>query len=122
METLLKEAEEMQLFLEMEPATEANEMIERLSQLNVYMARSGKLLSDAGYLRDRALMRFSNLKELIPLAASVQKTILEAACAEENKLVKWLDRINRACVHQSENLRTQISFSKEQLSLERRGY
>lgn len=112
----------MRLFLEMEPATEANEMIERLSQLNVYMARSGKLLSDAGYLRDRALMRFSNLKELIPLAASVQKTILEAACAEENKLVKWLDRINRACVHQSENLRTQISFSKEQLSMERRGY
>lgn len=69
----------------------------------------------AKYEQDLALIKASRLKDLIPLAPSVQKEILKSACAEENKIVNWLDRINRTCVHQSDNLRTQLSFEKEQI-------
>ena len=111
----LKEIEEMQLFLESDPPTEPQAMSIRLSELSVRMARSSYLLAMAKYEQDLALIKASRLKDLIPLAPSVQKEILKSACAEENKIVNWLDRINRTCVHQSDNLRTQLSFEKEQI-------
>lgn len=46
---------------------------------------------------------------------SCGRPITFPTCAEENKIVNWLDRINRTCVHQSDNLRTQLSFEKEQI-------
>lgn len=105
----------MQLFLESDPPTEPQAMSIRLSELSVRMARSSYLLAMAKYEQDLALIKASRLKDLITLAPSVQKEILKSACAEENKIVNWLDRINRTWVHQSDNLRTQLSFEKEQI-------
>lgn len=39
-----------------------------------------------------------------------------------NQLVVWLDRINRTLVHAGDNIRTQISFAKQDLALQRKGY
>ena len=105
----LKEIEEMRLFIEAEPPTEPQAISQRMSELSVRMARSGYILSEL------AMLKASRLKDLIPLAPSIQKEILRASCAEENKVVNMLDRINRTCVHQVDILRTQLSFEKEQM-------
>ena len=110
----LKEIEEMQLFIEAEPPTEPQAISQRMSELSVRMARSGYLLSKAKYEQELAMLKASRLKDLIPLAPSIQE-ILRASCAEENKVVNMLDRINRTCVHQVDILRTQLSFEKEQM-------
>ena len=111
----LKEIEEMQLFIEAEPPTEPQAISQRMSELSVRMARSGYLLSKAKYEQELAMLKASRLKDLIPLAPSIQKEILRASCAEENKVVNMLARINRTCVHQVDILRTQLSFEKEQM-------
>lgn len=102
----------MQLFIEAEPPTEPQAISQRMSELSVRMARSGYLLSKAKYEQELAMLKASRLKDLIPLAPSIQKEILRASCAEENKVV---NRINRTCVHQVDILRTQLSFEKEQM-------
>ena len=111
----LKEIEELQLFLESDPPTEPQAMSIRLSELSVRMARSSYLLKKKKKKQKKKQKKTTHNKDLIPLAPCVQKEILKSACAEENKIVNWLDRINRTCVHQSDNLRTQLSFEKEQI-------
>lgn len=124
MENLLKEARAIQDYLEVTCSDDVHEMIERLSNLNVYMARSGLMLADALKLQDRAINAIyaEQSKLILKMPATVATKFIGSCCEEENRLVKWLERINATCKHQSDNLRTQISFSKEQLSLERRGY
>lgn len=124
LDTLKAEAETMQGFLETDYSDNINEMLYRVSTINTYMARSGKMLADARYLQDQAQKIVFNEQwdHISALPASQITKYINAQTYEENYLVNWLDRINRTCVHQSENLRTQISFIKEQLNLERRGY
>ena len=47
MDKLLTEAKTIQDYLEISCSGEINEMMDRLSTLNVYMARSGEMLADA---------------------------------------------------------------------------
>ena len=44
---VIKEIEEMQSFLEITASDNPKELIDRLTDINVYLARSGKLLADA---------------------------------------------------------------------------
>ena len=121
---LYREAHDMQQYLGAPYSGEINVLLERLSTLNVYMARSGEMLAEAVFLQEEAINRaFEENKERIDcMAATVTNKYLTSCCRHENRLVKWLDRINATCKHQSDNLRTQISFVKEQLSLDGRGY
>ena len=88
------------------------------------MARSGEMLAEAVFLQEEAINRaFEENKDRIEsMAAMVANKYLTSCCRHENRLVKWLDRINATCKHQSDNLRTQISFVKEQVRLDGRGY
>ena len=88
------------------------------------MARSGEMLAEAVFLQEEAINRaFEENKDRIDcMAATVANKYLTSCCRHENRLVKWLDRINATCKHQSDNLRTQISFVKEQVRLDGRGY
>lgn len=112
MNELIDNALRMQKCLEKKCPDNAEAMMKRLSVLNVYMAQSGKMLSDAMQLRDRAITTlYVEHKALImKMPATIASKFINAFCEDENRLVKWLDRINRACVHQSENIRTQINF------------
>lgn len=117
----------MQDYLEITHSDDPGEMSARLSDLSVYMARSGKLLADAKELLRRK--KRSEITDMVLkiakescLAAKAQNALVESIAIDEGYLVDWLDRINRSCVHQSENLRTQISLSKQLLDLTRRGY
>lgn len=124
MKQILKEIEEMQAFLEVTSSENPEELLQRLSGLNVYLARSGKLLADMIEMQDKATaLAFDEKKVYIAgLSTTLAKKYVESQTAEINGLVKWLDRINSACSHQSANIRTQISFAKENLRLTKSGY
>ena len=72
--------------------------------------------------RAKQFMPFSALKAILKMPATIAMKFIASQTVTENYLVNWLDRINRTCTHQSDNIRTQISFAKEQMSLTRRGY
>lgn len=121
---IVDEAEGMQSFLEITTSEDPTELIPRLSDMNVTLARSGKLLADAIELQDNAIaMVYEKRSDYIQrVSPTIATKYINSQAAHLNKLVKWLDRINRSCVHQSENLRTQISFAKQDLALTRKGY
>lgn len=123
---LYSEAQEIQTFLESVPDNndDPNELSIRLSYLNNYMARSGKMLADAKQMQDLAIAAAyaEHSKAILKMPATIALKFISSQTAEENYLVNWLDRINRTCTHQSDNIRTQISFAKEQMSLTRKGY
>lgn len=50
---VIKEIEEMQSFLEMTASDNPKELIDRLTDINVYLARSGKLLLTPRHIRIR---------------------------------------------------------------------
>ena len=51
------------------------------------------------------------------LSPSLATKLVNSASHELNALEKWLDRINAACKHQCDNLRTMISYEKERMRL-----
>lgn len=121
---IIRECQDMQDFLEEPGSNEPDDLSSRLSLLNVYMARSGNLLAIAKSIQDHARKEFfdDNIESLAKIPASIASKMIESATGEANHLVTWLDRINRACTHQSDNLRTIFSYVKENLKLTRSGY
>lgn len=121
---VLKEIEEMQSFLEITASDNPKELIQRLTDINVYMARSGKLLADAKALQDTITAKvYEEHKEFVGrVPATVAIKFVSAQTATANQLVNWLDRINRTLVHAGDNIRTQISFAKQDMALQRKGY
>jgi len=119
-----KEINDMQSFLDITVGEEPAELTQRLSTLSAYMSRSGKLLADAKREQDTATAKafMDNFKDIQKMSPSLAQKYVQSVCAEQNYFVNQLDRINRACVHQSENLRTQISFMKLELEMGRKGY
>lgn len=117
--SLSDECAGMQDFLETVTPDEPNEATERLNYLSVYMARSGKMLADARSLQDRArITAFEEFREQLKgMPANTANRIMDSLTHEENYVVNWLDRINRCCVHQSDNIRTIISFAKERMRM-----
>lgn len=121
---ILKEIEEMQSFLETTASDNPKELIERLTDINVYMARSGKMLADAKALQDTITAKvYDEHKEFVGrVPATVAMKFVSAQTVTANQLVNWLDRINRTLVHAGDNIRTQISFAKQDMALQRKGY
>ena len=115
-EQIRKEARNIQMALECMNNPNIEAMIERLDQLGVYYARSGELLSEVVGMRDAAVARlFHDEKEtIISLSPSLATKLVNSSASELNALEKWLDRINASCKHQCDNLRTMISYEKEQ--------
>lgn len=118
------EAERIQLFAQSCPTDDANVLVDRLTDLNHYMARTAVMLAEAKMIQDKSLfdayMTYHRTGMQMP--ASAVNKMVASMCGEANMLVNWIDRLNRTLVHIGENMRTQISFSKEQLKLTRSGY
>lgn len=123
-EDMLLECSQMQAFLEIECSNEITEMMSRVSTINVIMARSGEMLADAKMIQEEAMcLTFERDRAYIQgLQPSVATKYLSARIFTENRLVNWIDRINATCKHQGDNLRTLISYIKEELRLTKSGY
>lgn len=120
MERLLEEAEKMQNYLEIECSDNIAEVIERIRTLSVYLARSGSMLAEAKRIyRRKVTSEIANtIIEIAKenyLSAKAQNALVNAIGEDEAFLVDKLDRINSACVHQIDALRSILSFEKEQL-------
>ena len=116
-EQLEKEANEIQSFLDVSVSDEPAEVELRGHQLSVYLARSGKMLADAKYHKDRAVKRAILHHVNEDIAPSILKDLASSECDKENYLVNWVDRINRSCTHQMDWLRSVLSKHKEEMRM-----
>ena len=121
---LLDEAQVIQDFLEEPVNEEPNALSEKLSMMCVYMARSGNMLADAKYLQDveRDKVFTEYYDEISSMPATIATKLIDSKTSEVNYLVNWLERINRACTHQADSIRTIFSYVKENLKMTRNGY
>lgn len=113
-DSIHKELEEIQLFLEAEYAADlGNEVQSRFDSLASYMARSGKLKADAEWhynsLVESSIMEALKKGYEEKLSPSTINKFVEAAARNYKFLVTWSDRVNRATVHQHDGLRTVLS-------------
>lgn len=121
---LFDEAQVIQDFLEQPVNEEPNALSEKLSMMCVYMARSGNMLADAKYLQDveRDKVFTEYYDEISSMPATIASKLIDSKTSEVNYLVNWLERINRACTHQADSIRTIFSYVKENLKMTRNGY
>lgn len=120
-ERLTAEAADVQSFLTLPPTDVADELAERLGKCNVYIASTGRMLAEAKVLLDCATVAaFETIGSKVEkLGAQMGGKVLQAYCKDESFLVNWIERENRALVHQADNLRTLISLAKENLRMNR---
>lgn len=124
-EKLFKEAESIQAFVDSYFQADVPEACAaRGSDLEIYMARTGKMLADAKYwLHEQMNTGISEtLKEALKnkgwSATTINKKI-EALCKNENYLVNWIERLNRTCTHQLQFMITMISKHKAEMQMNR---
>jgi hypothetical protein len=118
-EDLIREATEIQAFLEITVSENPEEIVLRGNDLSVYVARTGKMLADAKYHRDSLLNSeaLRLLKEQAAAPASLMNKMIDAACKETNYILCRADRLNRCATHQLDWCRTLISKAKEEMRL-----
>jgi hypothetical protein len=116
------EIKAMQEYLEIETSEDPNEICERIRTINVYMARSSRLLAEAKMHRRKsekdvigALPDFGNMP------ANTLKKYLEVCAYEWYEIEDALDNLYKTCVHALDSLRSLLSFIKEDMRLSRSG-
>ena len=123
---LKEEAQQIQDFLEITISDNPQEVIERGNDLQVYMARTGKMLADAKYIlnEQKRTETMNVVQEFIidqKLSARVQNALIDGLCKEAQYLVDWIDRLNAACTHQLDWCRSVNSKNKEEMRLNNLG-
>ncbi|WP_418988050.1 hypothetical protein [Bacteroides heparinolyticus] len=122
-----KEIQEINNYLNITCSNNPIEIQERMSVIMVYLNRSGEMLADAKkMLRKKKSEEIQNTILQIArencLSAKVQNALLDSIAEEEAFLVDRLDRLNAACTHQLDALRTLLSYEKEAMRLNKTGY
>lgn len=113
-----EEATEMQAYLETLPEDNPDALSERIKILAVYQARSGYMLAEAKKtLSEKKKTEIVNTIIAIAkenyLSAKSQNALVDSIATDEQFMVDWLDRINAACKHQLDAVRSLLSFEKE---------
>lgn len=109
-------------FLNITMSEDAEEAVARGNDLAAYIARTGKLLADAKYhLNEKKKSEVFEVLEKTAKQAGATATainaIVNSLCKEEQYLVDWSDRCNRAATHQLEWCRTVISKAKAEMQI-----
>jgi hypothetical protein len=100
------------------------DVVDRAKALEYYMARSGKMLADAEYHRDK-FMSSEILKIIEDIVkgtntpASTVNKLVDSIAKDYNYLVKWVDRLNRSCTHSHQFCITLISKMKAEMQMNR---
>lgn len=113
-----EEATEMQAYLETLPEDNPDALSERIKILAVYQARSGYMLAEAKKtLSEKKKAEIVNTIIAIAkenyLSSKAQNALVDSIATDEQFMVDWLDRINAACKHQLDAVRSLLSFEKE---------
>ena len=113
-----EEATEMQAYLETLPEDNPDALSERIKILAVYQARSGHMLAEAKKTlsekkKDRDSKYYHCNSKKTTLSAKAQNALVDSIATDEQFMVDWLDRINAACKHQLDAVRSLLSFEKE---------
>lgn len=124
---LRKEAALIQEYCEIVCSENPDEIQERIRYLTAYLARTAFMLKESkSMLRKK---RMSEIGETIIkiakenyLSAKAQNALVDCIANEENELVDWLDRLNAACTHQIDAMRSLLSYEKENLRIVKSGY
>jgi hypothetical protein len=124
---LLSEVKEIQSFSEITVSDNPQEIAERIVALEVYIARTGKMLADAKFhllekQKDESIKLLERIFSKQKLSAKVQNAIIEPICIDERYLVSWIERLNRAVTHQHDGMRSLLSYEKENLRVTKTGY
>jgi hypothetical protein len=123
-DAIIRECEQIQSFLEADyPIDEPAACEAKGKDLEVYMARSGKMLADAKFWKDQFVN--SAISETVKEALMAQKMWsislvnkkVDALAKDYNYLVNWCDRINRTCTHQLDFIRTVLSKHKAEMQM-----
>ena len=124
---MFEESQKIQDYLEISCSNEPEEIKQRISDLQVFLARSGNMLAEAKKeLRKKKTSEIS--KTIIDIAktqflsSKAQNALVDSIAEDEAFLVDWLERINRSCTHQIDALRSLLSYEKESLRLNNTGY
>jgi hypothetical protein len=101
-------------YLEVKCPQQDEELIERLENLQVLLAQSGKYLADAKLLRDeqvqQAIKGVVSDPEMVGLSNTLMNEYVKSSAKDLNYLVNSLDRINSAAVHQMDSLRSILAY------------
>lgn len=116
---IVEELKSIQSFLEEEYTDDPVGLLNRITKLNVYMARTGFLLAEAEADRDKVVAATfaEHASAITKMPSQVSQKFINALCEDENYYVTWIEPIHRTCVHQSDGIRTQISFAKEEMRM-----
>jgi len=124
---MIEEIQQIQSYLEITCSDNPDEVTQRIRELSAYLARTAFLLQEAKYALRRK--KASEIGEIVVriakeqyLSAKAQNALVDSIAAEEHRVVDWLDRLNAACTHQIDALRSLLSYEKEQLRLRDTGY
>lgn len=92
---------------------------DRMSNIEAVMIGSGNLLANAKYLQDikQADLKttLEEFQEYRNISITTINNYIKSRTYEENFVVNKLERINKTATHLLENLRTRISYLKEEL-------
>lgn len=121
-EQILKEAIEIDSFLQETMSEMAEEAVMRGNDLAVYIARTGKMLADAKYhlseaKKDEVLDVLRETAKNAKATSKATNALIDSICKEEQYLVDWCERLNRSATHQLDWCRTLISKAKEEMRL-----
>jgi len=121
-EGIIEELTAIDSFLNITMSEDATEAVERGNDLAAYIARTGKLLADSKYhLNEKKKSEVFEVLEKTAKQAGATATainaIVNSLCKEEQYLVDWSDRCNRAATHQLEWCRTLISKAKAEMQI-----
>lgn len=116
------EIKAMQEYLEIETSEDPNEICERIRTINVYMARSSRMLAEAKAHRRKAEKdTFASLADFQSMPANTLKKYLEVCAYEWYEIEDTLENLYKTCVHAIDSLRSLLSYAKEDIRLSRSG-
>jgi hypothetical protein len=123
-ESLETEAVTIDEYLNLTCSDDMNEVIARGNDIAVYLARTEKMLADAKYWQDVAINTNAILVDETykSMPTSTKNKLIDSMCQQENCLYTWIDRLNSACVHQLDWLRSVLSKGKEEMRLSKVQY
>lgn len=113
LETIAREVKELNDYLAQSYETEPGAIFGKISILCNYLARTTELLSQAEYILNRAKGKASNEIDS-KVSATRYKDVIMEIVANEQKVYRFVERLNASIVHILEGMRSQLSYCKEE--------